>query len=438
MKKYYLLLVFLFLVGCASTNKELDKTLDKKVLTPEKVQIYDIKVEDILPEVNNGKKLLKGFPFVSNRAIIDFNGKFSYQFYDKIDYRYRYSSLDNVDFWKLRTNPFLYDFIYVLPIWVDDFKKVSNDLFTDIGFSYNLSTKEQEILKWWIAQGGILWIEDGIYSTRYDAFKKNGEIDEALIREKIYKKAKNLKFLNRHIYIYPFLAKRVDLVNYKPLNVVFKTYSDIKYFSDIKSLKLLNYNYFSLYFLPKGVVLLKDSQNRPLVTFIQIGKGGIVNLIDFEFEDKMYDGELLRWKLLGYFLSRKYIDDIPKVKIKNETQKKIDLTKEKLIMHLNFRYKSYELTPKAKEALKPMIKYLKQHPQMKIKIVGHTDSIGSYTYNDILSLKRANAVKEELVKNGIEPNRLVVEGKGEREPIATNMIASGRAKNRRVEFILIK
>jgi len=424
MKKYLLFVVMLFLIaGCASKD-----SLEKKVISPEEVQIYDIKVDNVLAEVNNGRKLLKGFPFVSNRAIIDFNGKFSNQFYDKIDYRYKYASLENVDFWKLRTNPYLYDFIYVLPTWVDDFKKVSNDLFTDIGFSYNLSTKEQEILKWWVAQGGILWIEDGIYSTRYDAFKRDGEIDEELIRKKLYSKAHNLKFLNRHLIIYPFLAKRVDLVNYKPLKAVFKTKSNIKYFSDIKSVELTNYNYFSLYFMPKGKVLLKDRNNHPLVTFVRYGKGGIVNLMDFEFENKMFDGELLRWKLLGYLLNKKYL--LP--------YERIDLTKSKSVMHLNFKYKSYKLTKQDKILLEPMIKYLKLHPKMRIKIVGHTDSIGSYRYNYILSLKRAKSVRDELVKHGISKNRLVVEGKGEREPIATNMIASGRAKNRRVEFILIK
>ena len=107
-------------------------------------------------------------------------------------------------------------------------------------------------------------------------------------------------------------------------------------------------------------------------------------------------------------------------------------------MHLNFKYKSYKLTKKDKTLLEPMIKYLKTHPKMKIKVVGHTDSIGSYGYNAKLSLKRAKSVRDELVKNGISKNRLVVEGKGEREPIATNMNAAGRAKNRRVEFILIK
>jgi hypothetical protein len=424
MKKYWLLVIVLFLVGCASSDDE----LDKKILSPENVSIYDIKVDDIMPEINNGKKLLKGFPFVSYRPVIDFNGKFSYQFYDRIDYRYKYSKLQDVDFWKLRTNPFLDDFIYVLPIWVDDFKKVSRDLFTNIAYSYNLSSKEQEILKWWIAQGGILWIEDGIYSTRYDTFKRNGEIDERAIKEKIYSKAKGLRFLNRHINTYGYLAKKIDLINYKPLEVTFKTKSNIKYFKDIKNVKLTNYNYLSLYFMPKGKVLLKDSHNRPLVTFIQFGRGGIANLRDFEFEDKRFDGELLRWKLLSYFLDKKYL----------KHHKRINLKKESVVLHLNFKYKSYKLTRRDKFLIEPMIKYLKQNSKMQIKIIGHTDSIGSDGYNYILSLKRAKSVRDYLVKNGISKDRLIVEGKGERNPIATNMVKAGRAKNRRVEFVLVK
>jgi len=427
MKKYLLLVIMLLLVGCAQSDKE----LDKKILTPESVEIYDIKVEHMMPDINNGKELLKGFPFVSYRPIIDFNGKFSDQFYSKIDYRFKYTKLEDVDFWKLRTNPYIYDFIYVLPIWIDDFKHVSRDLFTNIGYSYNLSTKEQEILKWWIAEGGILWIEDGVYSTRYDSFKRNGEIDEEGIKRKIYSKTRDLKFLNRKIDKYGYIARKIDLINYKPLEVSIKSKSDLKYFKDIKNLKLINYNYLTLYFMPRGKILLKDKHNHPLVTFIRIGKGGIVNLRDFEFEDKRYDGELLRWKLLGYCLERRYLSDREKAGVLN-------LYRGPVIMNLHFAYKSSRLTKHDKILLEPMVKYLKANPNIKVKIIGYTDSIGSRAYNKRLSLRRAKSVRNELVKHGIKKERLFVEGRGEENPIASNATAAGRAKNRRVEFVLVK
>lgn len=69
--------------------------------------------------------------------------------------------------------------------------------------------------------------------------------------------------------------------------------------------------------------------------------------------------------------------------------------------------------------------------------VGHTDSIGSDAYNQRLSVRRAEAVKAYLVQKGIERNRVYTEGKGEKQPVASNKTAEGRAKNRRVEIEVV-
>lgn len=78
---------------------------------------------------------------------------------------------------------------------------------------------------------------------------------------------------------------------------------------------------------------------------------------------------------------------------------------------------------------------LDQAPDMKIKIVGHTDADGADATNLSLSQKRANAVKMKLVSMGVSANRFTTEGKGESEPISSNDTADGKAQNRRVEFI---
>ena len=69
--------------------------------------------------------------------------------------------------------------------------------------------------------------------------------------------------------------------------------------------------------------------------------------------------------------------------------------------------------------------------------IGHTDSIGSDAYNQRLSVRRAESVKSYLVSKGVEPNRIYTEGKGEKQPVASNKTKDGRQKNRRVEIEVI-
>ena len=69
--------------------------------------------------------------------------------------------------------------------------------------------------------------------------------------------------------------------------------------------------------------------------------------------------------------------------------------------------------------------------------IGHTDSIGSDAYNQRLSMRRAEAVKAYLVSKGIEQDRVATEGKGEKQPVASNKTREGRAQNRRVEIEVV-
>lgn len=69
--------------------------------------------------------------------------------------------------------------------------------------------------------------------------------------------------------------------------------------------------------------------------------------------------------------------------------------------------------------------------------VGHTDSVGSDAYNQKLSIRRAEAVKSYLVGKGVDEKRVYTEGKGEKQPVATNSTAAGRAQNRRVEIEVV-
>lgn len=88
-------------------------------------------------------------------------------------------------------------------------------------------------------------------------------------------------------------------------------------------------------------------------------------------------------------------------------------------------------------SLEEMYQLLAQNPNMRIRITGHTDNVGSEKYNKKLSEGRAKAVYDEMVKRGIDPSRMEWNGKGSKEPIESNKTSEGRAENRRVEFKIL-
>jgi outer membrane protein OmpA-like peptidoglycan-associated protein len=91
-----------------------------------------------------------------------------------------------------------------------------------------------------------------------------------------------------------------------------------------------------------------------------------------------------------------------------------------------------------KELTDNVLPPLKQYEKANVEIQGHTDNTGNAASNLKLSQKRADAVKAWLVKNGIAAERMTTKGFGQTEPVGDNKTASGRAKNRRVHFQLIK
>jgi outer membrane protein OmpA-like peptidoglycan-associated protein len=95
---------------------------------------------------------------------------------------------------------------------------------------------------------------------------------------------------------------------------------------------------------------------------------------------------------------------------------------------------SSTLLPGALKELNEIVAYMKQYPEMKLQIDGHTDNVGKPEANQVLSEKRAASVVAALTKKGVSADRLTSAGHGLDSPIADNTTADGRAKNRRVEF----
>jgi OmpA-OmpF porin, OOP family len=102
-----------------------------------------------------------------------------------------------------------------------------------------------------------------------------------------------------------------------------------------------------------------------------------------------------------------------------------------------FDFNKSVLKPEGKAKLDDLTSKIKDINLEVIIAVGHTDSVGSDAYNQKLSVRRSEAVKAYLVSKGIEKNRVYTEGKGEKQPVADNKTAEGRAKNRRVEIEVV-
>jgi outer membrane protein OmpA-like peptidoglycan-associated protein len=96
----------------------------------------------------------------------------------------------------------------------------------------------------------------------------------------------------------------------------------------------------------------------------------------------------------------------------------------------------YDLKPGAREKLAKISGIILAHPGLKLEVEGHTDSVGSDDYNQVLSEKRANAVRDFLVQEGISPASITARGLGKYDPVASNDTAIGRQMNRRVEMVV--
>jgi outer membrane protein OmpA-like peptidoglycan-associated protein len=119
---------------------------------------------------------------------------------------------------------------------------------------------------------------------------------------------------------------------------------------------------------------------------------------------------------------------------------RVTVRKGKLIIFgkVQFASGSDNILPKSDQLVDEMAKALTEHPEIKrVEIQGHTDSTGDDFYNLKLGQARAESVKRALVKRGVAPARLSAKGYGEQSPIAPNDTPAGRAKNRRVEFVIV-
>ncbi len=123
--------------------------------------------------------------------------------------------------------------------------------------------------------------------------------------------------------------------------------------------------------------------------------------------------------------------------IKDINLQRIAVGSKVVLKNLFFASGKAKITKSSETELQNLLKLLNDNPSLKLEIAGHTDDVGRASNNKKLSKRRATAVVNYLVKNGIAADRLVAKGYGEDSPIADNKTKEGRSKNRRTEFEVI-
>ncbi len=114
-----------------------------------------------------------------------------------------------------------------------------------------------------------------------------------------------------------------------------------------------------------------------------------------------------------------------------DNQLKLDIPSD-----LSFDSGQYRIKPGLHAVLDRFASTLNQNPVTTVRIIGHTDNVGSDAANNLLAVNRADATRDYLVSRGVASKRISIDGRGEHEPIADNATADGRAKNRRVEIFV--
>ena len=103
---------------------------------------------------------------------------------------------------------------------------------------------------------------------------------------------------------------------------------------------------------------------------------------------------------------------------------------------ISFDVGKADIKPKLRPVLDRFAQTLQTNPVTNVRIIGYTDSTGTNAINDALSVQRAASARDYITAQGVAMNRIVIDGRGSREPLADNSTPSGRAMNRRVEIFV--
>ena len=165
--------------------------------------------------------------------------------------------------------------------------------------------------------------------------------------------------------------------------------------------------------------------NSPYSAYVQDGRGVIAR-----------SGTGLCWHT-GYWTPADAVAGCDGVAAKSPSKPVADSKKVTYAADAFFDFDKAVVKPAGQQSLDKLVKDIQGVNVEVIIATGHTDSIGSDAYNQKLSVRRAEAVKAYLVKKGVPAKQVYTEGKGEKQPVASNKTKQGRAKNRRVEIEVV-
>ncbi len=234
-------------------------------------------------------------------------------------------------------------------------------------------------------------------------------------------------------------------INREPPNVNFdfspKLFSpDEDGIADVLKIDIVNYDKKKLKHWSLNIYPLRDGKRESLFKNFE---GAALTKTNIKWDGKSdkgelvesamdYEMELVAEDILGNVQKVKKILKVDILVIKTPYGWKIKIS------NIEFEYNKAELKGNAFDILDRVIEILNKYKNYQVRVEGHTDNIGSLNYNLDLSKRRAESVKDYLIDNGVSVGRLSTIGLAFKYPVASNDTDEGRAKNRRVEFILIK
>ena len=190
--------------------------------------------------------------------------------------------------------------------------------------------------------------------------------------------------------------------------------------------------------LKANIQLINMSTNLPASQVVSDSLNGMYLMVLTEGAEYALYIDAENYLFKSYHFDLKQQDEIMDGVVANIALSQIEKGEKTTLNNVLFEHDSYALSEKSNMALLFVADYLINHPNIDIEIAGHTDNIGTDSYNERLSKNRAASVYDYLIDNGVDAKMISYRGYGSSSPVASNENDCGRAKNRRIELKILK